>query len=39
MYIYSISIKLPKMAWYPTVILWGSYGYPTVFEGLLYDFR
>ena len=30
MYIYSISMCMQKMAEYPTVILWVSYGYPTV---------
>ena len=30
MYIYSISMCMQKMAEYPTVILWGFYGDPTV---------
>ena len=30
---------MQEMAEYPTVILWGSYGYPTVRIGLSTDFR
>jgi len=30
MYIYSISIKFHKNAFYPMVILWVCYGYPMV---------
>ena len=30
MYIYSIRLHLQKNGRYPTVILWLSYGYPTV---------
>ena len=33
MYIYSISIKLLKMLFYPMGILWVCYGYPVVYIG------
>ena len=39
MYIYRISMCMQNMAEFPTVILWGFYGYPTVRKGLSTDFR
>ncbi len=39
MYIYSISEKYAKMAFYAMGVLWVSYGYPVVRGGVLVLFR